>query len=139
MLLNLSPMPMPWFCYSPCKQVMANFCKFSLILVAVFSCSEAFSSESNNSDHFSSVNDQQVSLRVIYYPHHSIEKNKLINELKKHCLKNDGIEYIRKMSTLGHVLLLRSQTETALNLLFHTIKQQPETRVLEADSIIKIQ
>lgn len=139
MLLNLSPMPMPWFCYFPYNQFLASICKFSLIFVAVFSSTEAFSSELIHSDHLSSINSQQVSLRVIYYPHHSIEKNKLINELKQYCSKNDDIKYIRKMSTLGHVLLLRSQTQATLNHLFKTIKQQPETRVLEADSIIKIQ
>ncbi len=126
MLLNLSPMPMPWF--------LAMMLGLSFGLSA---CSLA--STSDNQAEVSKQNNQPASLRVIYYPHSAIEKNKLISELKKHCLKNDDIKYVRKMSTLGHVLILRSQNQTTLKNLFKTIKQQPTTRVLEADSIIKIQ
>ncbi len=124
MLLNLLPMPMLW--------LLAMM--FALSLSA---CSLA--NESDDQAEVSKQNNQPASLRVIYYPHSAIEKNKLISELKKHCLKNDDIKYVRKMSTLGHVLILNSQNQTTLKNLFKTIKQQPETRVLEADSIIKIQ
>ena len=124
MLLNLLPMPMPW------------------LLAMMFALSLSACSLANESDEqagLSIQNNQPASLRVIYYPHSAIEKNKLISELKKHCLKNDDIKYVRKMSTLGHVLILSSQNQTTLKNLFKTIKQQPTTRVLEADSIIKIQ
>ena len=124
MLLNLSPMPMPW--------LLAMM--FALSLSA---CSLAH--ESDDQAEVSKLNNRPASLRVIYYSHSAIEKIKLINQLKKHCFKNDDIKYVRKMSTLGHILILSSQNQTTLKNLFKTIKQQPTTRVLEADSIIKIQ
>jgi hypothetical protein len=80
-----------------------------------------------------------TSVRVIYYSHETLEKSPLLDELNENIRALGNIEYIRKMNSGGHVLRLTSSDQKSLNSMMQTIKQLPLTRLLETDSIIKIQ
>ena len=82
---------------------------------------------------------ENTSLRVIYYGHQDVDQVTLMQTLKGQLTQTDKIEYLRKMRSSGHVLRLISKDEQSLNQLMQTIKHLPLTRLLEADSIIKIQ
>ena len=82
---------------------------------------------------------EKTSLRVIYYSHQDLDKALLLEKLNSQVAHSDKIEYLRKMRSSGHVLRLISKDEQSLNQLMQTIKHLPLTRLLEADSIIKIQ
>ena len=83
--------------------------------------------------------NENTSLRVIYYSHQDVTQASLMETLKSQLTGPDKIEYLRKMRSNGHVLRLISTDEQSLKNMMQTIKQLPLTRLLETDSIIKIQ
>ena len=85
------------------------------------------------------VAEDTTSLRVIFYSHEAMEEAPLLKKLNQNSGTLGKIEYIRKMHACGHVLRLVSSNKQSLNNMMQTIKQMPLTRLLEADSIIKIQ
>ena len=82
---------------------------------------------------------ENTSLRVIYYSHQDVDQASLMQTLTRQLTLPDRIEYLRKMRSSGHVLRLISTDEKSLRNMMQTIKQLPLTRLLENDSIIKIQ